>query len=655
VKFRQETSIMTASGARTILVVDDNDGLSALVQKYLRRDGYGTDRVADGAAALQWLSENNADLLLVSLKLPDMTAEQVVQRLEERGQRVRFIVVAAHGDERQAALMMKRGAIDYLMKDQTLLELLPAVVKQAMLLLDTEIAYERLRKQHEMILHAAGEGICGLDMDGCITFANAAAQRILGYSAEDLLGQDFATLAERPLAGTNGHVREALAANSTFRRHNLVFWRKDGSSFPIEFTRTAIRDATGQVGSVIIFKDDTKRRELEDKARQSQKLEAVGQLAGGVAHDFNNLLTVVSGYSELLATNSSLDQRAQEAVAEIQVAADRAIAVTRQLLAFSRKRMVQPRRLDLNAVITEITKLIHRLIGEDIVLSTLLAPGPSYVVADPGQLEVAIVNLAINARDAMPHGGKLTITTSRGRINDSVGNGKSKLAPGPCIALTVSDTGIGMDADVRERIFEPFFTTKEPGRGTGLGLATVYSIVDQSGGQIEVHSEPKRGTTFRILLPSVQGPVESPAPAPIDGPLEGDETVLLVEDEQSVRELTAKFLEEFGYSVLEACNGADAIRLASSTRKPIHLVLTDVVMPEMNGPELAEWFAHHRPRTRVLFMSGYSGESDPRGVLHGDAAFIAKPFTKETLGRKIRTVLDQESPAEPLAAGSGSR
>ena len=219
-------------------------------------------------------------------------------------------------------------------------------------------------------------------------------------------------------------------------------------------------------------------------------MEAVGQLAGGVAHDFNNLLTVVSGYSELLATNSSLDQRAQEAVSEIQVAADRAVAVTCNCSPSVASGMVQPCRIDLNAVITEITQLIHRLIGEDIVLSTLLSSGEAYVIADKGQLEVAIVNLAINARDAMPHGGKLTISTSRGRVSEPVGNGKSKLAPGPCIALTVSDTGVGMDADVRERIFEPFFTTKEPGHGTGLGLATVYSIVDQSGGQIRCTASP---------------------------------------------------------------------------------------------------------------------------------------------------------------------
>jgi two-component system, cell cycle sensor histidine kinase and response regulator CckA len=646
---------MTASAARMILVVDDNAGLSALVEKYLRRDGFRTDRVTDGAGALQWLGRQSADLLLISLKLPDMTAEEVIQQLDDRGQRVRFVVMASHGDERQAALMMKRGAIDYLMKDQTLLELLPAVVKQAMLLLTTEAEYEQLRRRHEKILEAAGEGICGLDLDGCITFANPAAQRILGYGADDLLGEDFATLAERPLDGTRGYIREALAANSSFRRHDLLFWRKDGSCFPIEFTRTPIRDESGQVGSVIIFKDDTKRREAEEKARHSQKLEAVGQLAGGVAHDFNNLLTVVSGYSELLATNDSLDQRAQEAVAEIQRAAERAIAVTRKLLAFSRKGMVEPRRLDLNVVITEIAKLIHRLIGEDIVLSTLLMPGPAYVIADPGQLEVAIVNLAINARDAMPRGGKLAITTSRGRVDAPAVNSKSKLKPGPCIVLTVSDTGVGMDADTRERIFEPFFTTKEPGRGTGLGLATVYGIVDQSGGQIEVHSEPNRGTTFRILLPTAHGAAESPAETAADGPLNGEETILLVEDEQSVRELTGKFLKEFGYRVLEAHNGIEAIRLAKSTRQPIHLVLTDVVMPEMNGPELAKQLALHRPKTRVLFMSGYSGESDPRGLLHRDEAFVAKPFTKETLGRKIRAVLDQEKLAKPLAAGSGTR
>jgi PAS domain S-box-containing protein len=653
---------MISSAQRTILVVDDNAGLSALIEKYLRRDGFRTDHVSDGAAALDWLARQTPDLLLLSLKLPDFGGDQLVQTLEARGQRIPFIVVAGHGDERQAAHMMKRGAVDYLMKDGTLLELLPAVVKQAMELLDrqkllseTGKAYEQLRRKYENILEAAGEGICGLDLQGRITFVNPAALRLLGHEADDLLGQDLAALAERPVEGSNGQVREALAANTTFRGHDQVFWRKNGSCFPIEYTSTPLRDEhSQQIGSVFVFRDVSKRRELEDQVRQSQKLEAVGRLAGGVAHDFNNLLTVVSGYSELLASNPSVDHRALEAISEIQRASERAIAVTRQLLAFSRKQMLQPRRLDLNTVISEISKLIHRLIGEDIVLTTRLAPKLAPVTADPGQLEQVILNLAVNARDAMPSGGNLQITTSNVQVDAGVPAKEIGVQPGRYALLTVSDTGIGMDAETRVKIFEPFFTTKEPGRGTGLGLATVYGIIVQSGGQIDVESELNRGTTFRILLPQCEGVVEAqPVAVPggsLRGSLRGTETILLVEDEDAVRGLTARVLQSYGYTVLEASDGDEALSLAKTKNRVIHLMVTDVVMPGIGGLELANRLERLRPKMRVLFMSGHTDEFiDRRGVLHPNAAFLPKPFTPETLARKVREILDQDEPAKATA------
>jgi PAS domain S-box-containing protein len=648
------------SAPRTILIVDDNAKLATLVGKYLRRDGFRDDHAPTGAAALTRLGRQPADLLLLSLKLPDMTGEEFVQAIEERKQAVPFIVVAGHGDERRAAQMLKCGALDYLMKDGTLLELLPVVIKQAVeqldrqkLLREAEIAYKHLHQHYDMILQHAGDGICALDLHGQITFVNPAALRLLGYEFNELLGQDLAALAERPASDANGRVRDALAANTTFRSHDQVFWKKDGSCFPIEFTSTPIREGGRQVGSVFVFKDVTQRRALEEQVRQSQKLEAVGRLAGGVAHDFNNLLTVVSGYSELLAANKSLDQRAKEAVAEVQKASDRAIAVTRQLLAFSRKQMLQPRPLDLNAVITEITKLIRRLIGEDIALTTHLAAGLLPVTADPGQLEQVILNLAVNARDAMPQGGSLTIATRNVVVDATAAANQPGLKPGRYAVLTVADTGCGMDADTRARVFEPFFTTKEPGRGTGLGLATTYGIVMQSGGHIGVQSEPGRGTTFQVLWPQADGPAAAAPAGDGDAAVRGGtETILLVEDEDSVRGLTARVLAGYGYRVLEARDGAEAQHLAQKSGQYLHLMVTDVVMPGISGLELARRLAPVRPKMKVLFMSGYTDDAIVRkGVLAPDAAFLPKPFTPEVLARRVREALDQ-SPAKPTQRGA---
>ncbi|HEY1381123.1 MAG TPA: response regulator [Gemmataceae bacterium] len=656
---------------RTILVVDDNDRLADLIGKYLRREGFRTAVASDGATALDRLAATRSagtpppDLLLVNLKLPDMTGEQLLRTLDERNQSVPHVVLAEHGDEKRAAEQLRAGALDYLMKDGTLLELLPAVVRRAAeqidrrkLLQEAEIAYEHLRRHYEMILYAAGEGICGLDLGGRITFVNPAALRMLGYELHELLGADLAALAERPVAGANGRVRDALAANTTFRSHDQVFWRKDGSCFPIEYTSTPIREDGRQIGSVFVFKDVTERRALEEQYRQSQKLEAVGRLAGGVAHDFNNLLTVVSGYSDLLANNSSLDQKAQEAVKEVQGASDRAIAVTRQLLAFSRKQMLHPRPLDLNGVITEINKLIRRLIGEDITLVTHLADGLAPVRADPGQLEQVILNLAVNARDAMPKGGTLTITTGEVKVDVTAAANQPGLRPGRYALLTVADTGHGMDAQTKARIFEPFFTTKESGKGTGLGLATVYGIVVQSGGHIDVSSELNRGTVFRVLWPQAAGPAKPGSAHDLDLSVRGGtETVLLVEDEDAVRGLAAKVLASYGYRVIEARDGAEAEQVGRRGGDYLHLMVTDVVMPGISGLELATRLEPVRPKMKVLFMSGYTDDAIVRrGVLAEDAAFLQKPFTPEVLARKVREVLDTpaaDEAAEPDVQAAG--
>jgi CheY-like chemotaxis protein len=365
-------------------------------------------------------------------------------------------------------------------------------------------------------------------------------------------------------------------------------------------------------------------------------------LAGGIAHDFNNLLTVITSYSDLLLEELGTEDPRRGDVAEIRKAGASAAGLTRQLLAFSRQQVLEPRVLDMNAVVSSAETLLKRLIGEDIELVTALAPRLGAIKADPGQLEQVIVNLAVNARDAMPEGGKITIETANVDMDVAYVRDHPLARPGPYVMLSVSDTGTGMDEQTQRRIFEPFFTTKEMGKGTGLGLATVYGIVKQSGGFIWVYSELDHGTTFKVYLPRVTEAVDAPTPRaqPKESP-RGTETVLLVEDAAAVRAVSRQVLERLGYAVLEAPDGKAALHLATKHRGPIHLLLTDVVMPELGGRQLAEQLTALRPELKVLYVSGYTDDAVVRhGVLEAGIAYLQKPFTPEILGRRVREVLD---------------
>lgn len=382
-------------------------------------------------------------------------------------------------------------------------------------------------------------------------------------------------------------------------------------------------------------------REKEEQLRQSQKMEAIGKLAGGVAHDFNNLLTAITGYSDLSLRHLDKTDRLYRNLQEIKKAGERAAGLTRQLLAFSRKQVLQPKVLDLNAVIVDLNKMLQRLIGEDIDMMLMLKPDLGKVKADPGQIEQILMNLLVNARDAMPVGGKLTIETANLYVNEQSAHGHPSVPQGCYVVLSVSDTGCGMDIATQERIFEPFFTTKEVGKGTGLGLSTVYGVVQQSGGDVWVESEVGKGTTFKVYLPredelaeSVEVETETVIPA-------GTETVLLVEDETIVRKMTKEILQLSGYQVLEASNGQEALMVCEQHHDPVHLMLTDVVMPLMSGRELAEHLAQRRPEIKVLYMSGYTDDAIVHhGVLEKGTAFLEKPFTPNGLSRKVREVLD---------------
>lgn len=490
----------------------------------------------------------------------------------------------------------------------------------------------------EALIRDVKEGVCFIDAGGNVVIINRSFEESLGIRSEDVVGK---SASEWSWAIQN--VGEILADLKDGRKEyyagEAVYGGRD-----MEMTASPIRSNGEYVGTVVVFRDVTDRKRLEEEARQSQKIEAVGRLAGGIAHDFNNLLTVILGYTQLLLKRLAPADELRPDIEAINHAADRAAALTRQLLAFSRKQILAPTVLNLNGIVSGLEKMIRRIVGEDVDLVTILAPDLGSVKADPGQVEQIIMNLVVNARDAMPQGGTLTIETANTELSKDFVQVHTGASPGPCVMLAISDTGVGMDAEMRSRVFEPFFTTKEVGKGTGLGLSMVYGIVKQSDGYIDVESEPGRGTIFRIYLPRVEEEAEvSPAAPAVTGAAgyEGRETILLAEDDPTVREFSARVLRDLGYTVLDAGDGKEAILISSKYAGRIHLLVTDVVMPGMSGGDLAGRVVSIRPGTKVLFMSGYTDDTVVRhGVLESEIAFLQKPFAPEALARKVRDVLE---------------
>ena len=503
-------------------------------------------------------------------------------------------------------------------------------------------AEEELRKSEEryrISVENAHDIIYEHDLEGKYTSINKAGEQITGYTLDETLKLNIADTVAPEHVNKARQMIGAKLAGQSITAYELEIIAKDGRRIPVEVNTSLVFQNGIPIGVQGIARDVTERKHLEEQLRQSQKMEAIGQLAGGVAHDFNNLLTVIGGYSSILLIKLPPDSPFRASVEEIKKASDRASGLTRQLLAFSRKQILQPRILDLNTVVSDLDKMLRRLIGEHIDLLTITDPNLDNVKADPGQLEQVLLNLVVNARDAMPEGGKLTIETRNAVISKDYAQ-LHGIPPGPYIMLTVSDTGCGMEAAVREHIFEPFFTTKEAGKGTGLGLATLYGIIKQSGGNVRVYSELGHGTTFKIYLPRAQefaeiGELTGTKPTP-----KGTETVLLVEDEEQVRAILKQILENQGYHVLSASQGEEALAI-SQEPGDIQLMITDVVMPQMSGRELAERMLSVRPSLRVLFMSGYTDDAIVRhGLLDEKLNFIQKPFDSATVARKVRDVLD---------------
>jgi signal transduction histidine kinase/ActR/RegA family two-component response regulator len=440
---------------------------------------------------------------------------------------------------------------------------------------------------------------------------------------------------------------EASSRGSSFQAEYRLT-RKDGKIIWVSDNAVVISGNDSHPVMEGLIVDITDRKLLENRLQQSHRMEAVGRLAGGIAHDFNNLLTIIKGYAEMALNRPGVPPEFTADVHQIGNAAERASTLIRQLLAFSRKQVLQPKSLDLNSIVESLDKLLNRLMGADIQMKTACSANIGRVKADPAQIEQVIMNLVVNARDAMPKGGRLTIETANVDLDANYARDHVSVKPGPYVMLAVSDTGMGMDAETQAHIFEPFYTTKGGGRGTGLGLSTVYGIVKQSGGYIWVYSEPGKGTTFKVYLPRVEEPVDAPAArAEQMAESRGNETILVVEDEDAVRELARTILAAQGYSVLVAGSAADAERMASDSSREIHLMLTDVVMPGVSGRELARRITSRNSKMQVLFMSGYTDNVIAHGgVLEDGVAFLQKPFTPRALTNKVRELLDRPVPAK---------
>lgn len=498
---------------------------------------------------------------------------------------------------------------------------------------------ERL-SQLASIIEFSSDAIIIFTLDGTIVSWNNGAETVYGYGASEVLGKPRSILVPPEQPDDLPGMVATLKRGEQIQRYETVHMGRGERRIDVSMAMSPVKDASEQIiGVAAITRDISERKLLEKQLRQSQKMEALGQLSGGITHDFNNLLTVITGYCELLELELPPNGAPRKNCEQIKKAGERAASLTRQLLAFSRQQVLEPSVLNLNVVISDVEKMLSRVIGEDIKLTTVLDTNLGFIKADRGQIEQVIMNLVVNARDAMPDGGRLTITTANVTVDEVFARYHSPQPPGQYVRLSVCDAGVGMNVETQARIFEPFYTTKEVGRGTGLGLSTVYGVIRQSEGYIWVHSEPGDGTVFEIYLPLVQASVcEEKRSISAHSPSGSTETILLVEDEEALRELTRDVLVGSGYKVLDEASPEKAIETARQYPGPIQLLLTDVIMPGINGPTLAQKLATIRPEMKVVYMSGYTGFRHGQGP-ESSAILLPKPFKRETLLRKLRDAL----------------
>jgi PAS domain S-box-containing protein len=653
-----------ASSTARVLIVDDERQNRQLLELMLAPEGFELLTAGSGEDALAVVAQQAPDLILLDVLMPGMDGYEVARAIKSNvaTKHIPIIMVTAMDDRSTKILGLNAGAEDFLTKPVDRVELCARVRNLLRLkaygdyhdkygrLLESEVGSRTVdlvesERLYRSTFDAAPVGIVHVGLDGQWLRVNQRLCDLLGYPCEALQGSTVQELIQ-PQALDESESLAQLAAGKLdrFVIDEKCYRRRDGSFVWTRVNFSVHRDAQGQAQHFIaVIEDITERRALEAQLRQANKMEAVGLLASGVAHDFNNLLSVVLCYSELLIADLKDGDPMRADLGEIRNAGQRAADLTRQLLAFSRQQVLQPKIVDLSEITSGLEKMLRRVIGDDIELGAICTPDLGKIMVDPGQMEQVIMNLSVNARDAMPDGGKLTIETCDVILDAGYASGHDGVKPGPHVLLAVSDTGSGMDKATQAHMFEPFFTTKEVGKGTGLGLATVFGIVQQSGGTIWVDSELGVGTTFKIYFPLADRAAVAPdaSAAPGSPTMRGSETILLVEDDEPVRLLARAILSKYGYQVLEAQNGGDALLLCEQHAATIHLLLTDVVMPRMSGRQLAERLSVLRPEMKVLYMSGYTDDAVVRHrIVDSAVAFVQKPLTLETLARKVRETLD---------------
>ncbi len=635
-----------------ILHLEDAPEDIELIQETLSADGLACEMFCASTrdAFVEALAQVPIDLVLSDFALPGFDGLSALRLSLEKLPGVPFILLSGTLGEEAAIESLRAGATDYVLKHR-LQRLAPAVrraLEEAAERASRKQAEDSLRRSEERFRRVFEESPVGMVLFGadyCIINANQAFCQMVGRSREELLGTRLLDLTHADDRSASleqveklflGELSSSQLETRYLARDNRIVWGHVTSSLLQDSSRRLLL-------GLGVVQDITERKNLEEQFRQAQKMEAIGRLAGGVAHDFNNLLGVIMGYSELALMQLGPKGDLRDLLNQILKAGERAASLTRQLLAFSRKQILEPRVLDLNTLLNDLEKMLKRVIGEDIDLITRLQKDLGRVKADQGQLEQIVMNLVVNARDAMPKGGRLTLETANVLLDEGYARHRHPVQPGPYVMLAVSDTGAGMTPEVQARIFEPFFTTKGMGKGTGLGLATVYGIVKQSGGYIWVYSEPGQGSTFKIYLPRVEELAEKAHQAGTAASPRGTETVLVVEDEEEVRELVVKSLQKYGYQVLATGDVDRAVKLAEEHAGPIHLLMTDVVLPKMGGRDLARCLKGLRPDLKVLYTSGYTDDAIVHhGVLEPGVAFLQKPFALSSLARKVREVLDAE-------------
>lgn len=623
-----------------VLVVDDALDYAEMVVQFLRASGEWTGASMDIAAsydhAITALTTGHYDVAFVDYWLGARDGVVLLADVKARGIDTPIVILTAYGAEDVAVKAMKAGAADYLPKTQVSVEALDRAIRHALALRDKErqrsIAEHALRDSEERfraLVENSSDALLLVDAQGRIQYMAPSSARHFGWIPDEVIGRSlFDVVHPEDRDQIAGAMSGPLAGAGDSTTVELRVQHADGAYRTLEAVAVNHIDDPSVGAIVVNARDITERRRLEEQLRHSQKMEALGQLAGGVSHDFTNLLTAILGYCELALSDLGPDDALRHDLEEIRSAGERASALTRQLLAFARRQVLQPQIVDVNALVRQLERLVRRLVSTRVELVTTLSPDVSRVKVDPASIEQVLVNLAVHARDAMPGGGRVTIETAN--------------VPGPFVLIAVRDTGDGMDAETRARIFEPFFATGDQGKGSGLGLATAYATVRQNGGHIEVESEPGAGTCFKILIPPAVAVFTPRAGNRVEHVEKkvGWETVLVVEQDDAVRALAREVLRRHGYAVLEARHGVDALRLAERHRDPIHLLMTNVVTPHMSGRDVAERLTSARPTMKVLFVLGQAGD-EMSGELARDSTYLRKPFTPDALARKVRVLLDR--------------